>query len=89
MFFDLKPDELKCLPHCLTMNAYNPEMPQRNYRWDDCGKLAFHKEPMLVGISQENEEEFFAKEKKLFAGKQANGRATDSHSSCNDANTLR
>ncbi|KAI4906329.1 hypothetical protein J4E90_010674, partial [Alternaria incomplexa] len=54
------------------VNSYN-QMPQRQYKWDDCGKLAFRKEAMLAGISQENEEEFFAKGKKLFADKNARG----------------
>jgi len=71
-FFDLKPDELKCIPHRPSVNSYN-QMPQRQYKWDDCGKLAFRKEAMLAGISQENEEEFFAKGKKLFADKHARG----------------
>ncbi|KAI4605931.1 hypothetical protein J4E83_010357 [Alternaria metachromatica] len=71
-FFDLKPDELKCIPHRPSVNAFN-QMPQKDYRWDDCGKLAFRKEAMLAGIPQDNEQEFLAKGKKLFADKHARG----------------
>lgn len=72
-FFHLKPEELNCLPHCPAMNEFNPKMPLRNYRWDDCGEPAFRKEAMLAGISPDNEEEFLAEGKKLFADKHADG----------------
>lgn len=72
-FFDLKPEVLKCIPHCPKYNENNPRIPIRYYNWDACGKLAFRKEAMLAGISQDNETEVFAKGKKLFENKHANG----------------
>lgn len=75
IYFDLKPDELKCLPHDEYPNFHNPRQPSRLYHYDECAKLAFRKEAMLSGVSEEDvgEDEMLERGKKLFTDKHAGG----------------
>jgi hypothetical protein len=75
-FFELKPNELSCLPNWPTVNPHNPHTPgfapSRNYSRAACGELTFRKEAILAGIDEEDED-FIDKGKKLFDDKYAEG----------------
>jgi hypothetical protein len=71
-YFDLKADELKCLPHDEGFNSHNRSMPTRLYRWAEAGDLAFRKEAMLAGV--EGVDDVVLEEgKKMFEEKHAGG----------------
>ncbi|KAF2829360.1 hypothetical protein CC86DRAFT_404001 [Ophiobolus disseminans] len=66
-YFKIAGDELKCLQHDARPSPHGGRLPPlKLYKYDEVERLAYKKEAILAGVSQDNEETLIARGKVLW-----------------------